>query len=263
MALGRIDYYVLKPWCSADELFHRTVAELVHEWSRGRPSGGGPVTVVGQRHSSRTSEVRSVLTRNGIPHAFHLAETDEGRSIAETLAPGAGLPVIVGLDGRTVSDPTNEQVAEACGLPTRLQRRDFGGGGHRRRPPAARHARQVTLLGRSESLAQGMSRYLIHEIEAASNMAHNRTRAGSPTPWRATAGGSCSPARTCLEARPARNGRSPGPRRRLRASVPGLFAVGDVRHRSVKRVASAVGDGAVVVAQVHEHLDRESGAAAR
>jgi thioredoxin reductase (NADPH) len=125
MALGRIDYYVLKPWCSPDELFHRTVAELVHEWSRGRPSGGGPVTVVGQRHSPRTSEVRSVLTRNGIPHAFHLADTDEGRGIAETLAPGAGLPVIVGLDGRAVSDPTNEQVAEACGLPTRLQRRDF------------------------------------------------------------------------------------------------------------------------------------------
>jgi thioredoxin reductase (NADPH) len=37
-------------------------------------------------------------------------------------------------------------------------------------------------------------------------------------------------------------------------SVPGLFAVGDVRHRSVKRVASAVGEGSVVVQQVHEHL---------
>ena len=36
MALGHIDYYVLKPWRSPDELFHRTVAELVHEWSRSR-----------------------------------------------------------------------------------------------------------------------------------------------------------------------------------------------------------------------------------
>jgi thioredoxin reductase (NADPH) len=49
----------------------------------------------------------------------------------------------------------------------------------------------------------------------------------------------------------------------LESSLPGVFAVGDVRHRSVKRVASAVGDGAVVVAQVHEHLDREPGATAR
>ncbi len=90
MALGRIDYYVLKPWRSPDELFHRTVAELVHEWSRGHLSGGGPVTVVGERWSPRSSEVRSLLTRNGIPHAFHLAETDEGRRIAGALAPGRG-----------------------------------------------------------------------------------------------------------------------------------------------------------------------------
>ena len=45
----------------------------------------------------------------------------------------------------------------------------------------------------------------------------------------------------------------------LESSLPGCFAVGDVRHGSVKRVASAVGDGAVVVAQVHEHLGREGG----
>jgi thioredoxin reductase (NADPH) len=39
-------------------------------------------------------------------------------------------------------------------------------------------------------------------------------------------------------------------------SVPGVFAVGDVRSRSVKRVASAVGEGSVVIQQVHEHLAR-------
>ena len=39
MALGRIDYYVLKPSRSPDELFHRTVAEFVHEWSRTAGAG--------------------------------------------------------------------------------------------------------------------------------------------------------------------------------------------------------------------------------
>jgi thioredoxin reductase (NADPH) len=42
-------------------------------------------------------------------------------------------------------------------------------------------------------------------------------------------------------------------------AVPGVFAVGDVRCRSVKRVASAVGEGSVVVQQLHEYLDRERG----
>lgn len=40
----------------------------------------------------------------------------------------------------------------------------------------------------------------------------------------------------------------------LEASVPGLFVAGDVRADSVKRVASAVGEGSVAVAFVHQHL---------
>jgi len=38
----------------------------------------------------------------------------------------------------------------------------------------------------------------------------------------------------------------------------GVFAVGDVRHGSVKRVASAVGEGSVVVPAVHQHFVRSS-----
>jgi thioredoxin reductase (NADPH) len=37
-------------------------------------------------------------------------------------------------------------------------------------------------------------------------------------------------------------------------SVPGVFAVGDVRNGSVKRVASAVGEGAIAVSMVHQYL---------
>lgn len=40
----------------------------------------------------------------------------------------------------------------------------------------------------------------------------------------------------------------------METSVPGIFAVGDVRHGSVKRVASAVGEGAIAVSQVHRYL---------
>ncbi len=40
----------------------------------------------------------------------------------------------------------------------------------------------------------------------------------------------------------------------LETNVPGVFAAGDVRHGSVKRFASAVGEGAMAVAFVHRHL---------
>lgn len=42
----------------------------------------------------------------------------------------------------------------------------------------------------------------------------------------------------------------------LETSVPGVFAAGDVRAASMKRVASAVGDGAMAVALVHRYLER-------
>jgi thioredoxin reductase (NADPH) len=46
-------------------------------------------------------------------------------------------------------------------------------------------------------------------------------------------------------------------------SVPGMFAVGDVRSASVKRVASAVGEGSVVISDVHRYLaDHRNGLAA-
>lgn len=40
----------------------------------------------------------------------------------------------------------------------------------------------------------------------------------------------------------------------LETSVPGIFAVGDVRHASVKRVASAVGEGSMAIAFAHQYL---------
>lgn len=44
----------------------------------------------------------------------------------------------------------------------------------------------------------------------------------------------------------------------LETSVPGIFVVGDVRHGSVKRVASGVGEGAVAIQFVHQYLAKVS-----
>jgi thioredoxin reductase (NADPH) len=42
---------------------------------------------------------------------------------------------------------------------------------------------------------------------------------------------------------------------RLETSIPGVYAVGDVRAGSVKRVASAVGEGSIAVQYIHEYLE--------
>ena len=44
-----------------------------------------------------------------------------------------------------------------------------------------------------------------------------------------------------------------------RRAAPGVFAIGDVRAGSIKRVAAAVGEGAQVVAALHAYLARAGG----
>ncbi|RZU51150.1 thioredoxin reductase (NADPH) [Krasilnikovia cinnamomea] len=56
---------------------------------------------------------------------------------------------------------------------------------------------------------------------------------------------------------------APTPASLLETSRPGVLAVGDVRSGSIKRVASAVGEGAMAVRLIHEHLARLSEATAR
>jgi thioredoxin reductase (NADPH) len=44
----------------------------------------------------------------------------------------------------------------------------------------------------------------------------------------------------------------------LETNVPGIFAVGDVRHGSIKRVASGVGEGSIAIQFVHQYLAKVS-----
>jgi thioredoxin reductase (NADPH) len=127
MALGQIDYYVLKPWHAPDEFFHRTISEYLHEWSRAATNRPQEVSVVAERGSSRTHELRSLLARNGVPFAFHSPESADGRRLlAEAGVEAYGVPVVTMLDGRVLMDPSNAELAGAYGVSTKLEgSRDF------------------------------------------------------------------------------------------------------------------------------------------
>ena len=165
----------------------------------------------------------------------------------------------------------------------------------------AQHAAKVHLIVRGPGLAASMSRYLIDRIEATANIElHPNTELtqfhGEPADGLAAV--SWRNNQTGVEGEgPIRNvflfvGADPetgwlkscsvmldengfvlsgdatafadgGRPAALESSVPGVFAVGDVRSGSVKRVGGAIGEGAAVVAQIHAHLaaDAQRGAA--
>ena len=115
MAVGRIDYYVLRPASSPDELFHHAISGFLLEWAKDRRIAPHTVHVVGEDWSGRAYELRDILQRCATPHAFHLAASSKGQELLAKAGPGAKLPLIAFPNGQIVSDPTNVEVAEAGG----------------------------------------------------------------------------------------------------------------------------------------------------
>ena len=112
MTLGHIDYYVLKPWTSPDELFHRLVSEFLQEWRRAT-EGRLELTVVAEPWSSRGYEIRNLLARTGVPHAFYANDSDEARELLQLC--GVQLsdrPAVVLPDDTVLDDPSDDELAE-------------------------------------------------------------------------------------------------------------------------------------------------------
>ena len=118
-ALGEIDFWTLKPWQSPDEQFHAMVGEALREWSSATVPQLEIVRVVGQQWSPRSHEIRDLLARNTIPYGFYEASSERGRALLhDSNVTAEHLPVLVLLDGRTLVDPTNAELADALGVRT-------------------------------------------------------------------------------------------------------------------------------------------------
>jgi thioredoxin reductase (NADPH) len=125
MALGRIDYYVLKPAVSPDELFHQAISSFLLEWTQARRIAPHTIRVVGEAWAGRAHELRDALQRCAIPHAFYLSESREGRVALAKAGLGAKLPLMILPDGQVLSDPTNREIADATGSSIDPERDDF------------------------------------------------------------------------------------------------------------------------------------------
>ena len=119
MTFGGIDYYVLKPWRSPDEFFHRTVTAFLHEWVRNKSFGEVRVTLVGKEGSRRSYELRNFFSRHRIEHVFHPDDSPDGRAVLKG-RDDVELPVAVTHSGAFLENPTDAEMAEACGLRTHL-----------------------------------------------------------------------------------------------------------------------------------------------
>jgi thioredoxin reductase (NADPH) len=126
MSLGHIDYYVNKPERPGDEYFHKMVAEFLYDWAKAHRPVFAEIRVVGERWSARSHELRDVLSRNGILHEFHAAETEAGQQLLARLGKrSVKFPVAILYDGQVLEDPSNADLADAFGINRPLGRQRF------------------------------------------------------------------------------------------------------------------------------------------
>jgi thioredoxin reductase (NADPH) len=115
MAHGRIDYYVLRPSGRPDEVFHQAVSGFLLEWSHSQKIGPHTIYVVGRSWSGRAYQIRDALERCAIPHAFCLADSEQGRDVLDGVDGDVELPLIVLPNGTVLSDPSDAEIAGATG----------------------------------------------------------------------------------------------------------------------------------------------------
>ncbi len=117
MAQGQIDYYVIRPWHTPDEYFHRTVTEFLVDWDRAIGLRPREVSVVGDRLGARSHEVRRLLAHSGIPHRFvDRAAPEAAELLRDAHVPPESETVVLLHDGRALVDPNDAELAAAYGL---------------------------------------------------------------------------------------------------------------------------------------------------
>jgi thioredoxin reductase (NADPH) len=115
MAHGQIDYYVVRPAESPDEVFHQAVSSFLLEWSRSQRIAPHTIHVIGESWSGRAYQLRDILERCAMPHAFCLADSDKGRELLANVDGEAKLPLMIMPNGTVLSDPSDAEVGSAGG----------------------------------------------------------------------------------------------------------------------------------------------------
>ena len=125
MALRHIDYYLIRPIHGPDEMFHQAISTFLLEWAHARRLSSHTVHIVGESWTGRAHELREVLGRCALPHAFLLADSPEGRTLVEQAGDGKGLPLVIFPNGEVLADPSNAELTIAAGGPVTPEGRDF------------------------------------------------------------------------------------------------------------------------------------------
>jgi thioredoxin reductase (NADPH) len=125
IAHGQIDYYVVRPAEPPDEVFHQVVSTFLVEWSRSQRIAPHTIHVVGDSWSGRAYELRDILQRCAMPHAFCLADSDKGRELLQEVDGDHKLPLIILPNGEVLSDPSDAEVGAAGGAAIDPRRSEF------------------------------------------------------------------------------------------------------------------------------------------
>lgn len=123
MALGHIEHFLPKDSTFPEQWLYPAVSEFLSGWAKASRAGFEAVRVVGDQWAPRSHDLREKLGRNGVPFGFYAADSEGGRRLLRDAGLDASrLPVVIHIDGTVLVEPTDVEVARACGAPTSPKR---------------------------------------------------------------------------------------------------------------------------------------------
>ena len=126
MTLGQIDTYLFEPWLPVARFLDLPISQVLADWVPARGPSFEGIRIVGPRWTTRSHELRDMLTRMGIPYGWYQAGSAAGRRLLEEAGQdGARLPVVVFHSGQVFVDPSDAELAAGLGYRT-----STGGGSH-------------------------------------------------------------------------------------------------------------------------------------
>ncbi len=119
-----MDHYLLKPWDPPDEQLYPVLSDLLEDWKANYRAPFEGVTVVCDRWTPASHEVKDFLARNQVPFRWLDIESNPDAEAALMLAGlvSPKMPVLIFPDGAVLEEPTTRQIAETVGLRTEAER---------------------------------------------------------------------------------------------------------------------------------------------
>lgn len=122
-----VHQYLLKPWDPPEDKLFPVLDDMLDDWSADYQPPFEGLRIIGHRWSPETHQLKDFLARNHVPYQYFDLETDpQSRVMVEEMKLNTEtIPLVIDDDGKVLTAPTTEDLAQHIGLQTQAEQKFY------------------------------------------------------------------------------------------------------------------------------------------